>query len=474
MYKLHRRFLLIIAYQIYEVLLILAAIVSSLYLTTDHHALTPLVDVRALALVAIVMLAWHLSLVNSGAYRSRRLERPIAEFARLLRSTFLATGAVATAGVIMDVKFLSGEFVWLFWAMLALLALGSRLVLRVFLSQLRAHNHNIRHVIVVGAGDRGFRFAQTVKRQPEIGYRVVGFVDTSPDVISEKLLGQSISYLGDIKELSSILAQHSVDEVYLTLPIKSCYEEIENVLVRCEEQGIPVTLATDFFDIDSLKMRVEHRFQLPTITLYNGPNIDWQLSVKRLIDVIVSFSVLVAMSPVLLLIALAVKMSSPGPVLFVQDRVGRNKRIFRMYKFRTMVENAEALQVELEGANELVGPAFKIQNDPRVTRLGRFLRSTSLDELPQLVNVLRGDMSLVGPRPLPVRDVVLFSEHSHRRRFSFPPGLTCTWQISGRSGISFERWMEMDMEYIDGWSLARDFAILLGTIPAVLLRRGAY
>lgn len=474
MYKIHRRLLLITAYQLYEALLILAGIATSVYLTTDHDELITLIDGRGLALALIVMLAWHVSLASSGAYRSRRLEKPIAEFARLLRSTFLATGVAATAGVILDVEFLSGEFIWQFWFMIVGLALGSRLALRVFLSQLRAHNHNIRRVIVVGAGQRGLRFADIVKRQPEIGYRVVGFVDTSPDVISGNLSDQSTPYLGDLKELASILAQHAIDEVYLTLPIKSCYEKLQEVIEQCEEQGIPVTLATDFFDISSLKMRVEHLFQPPTITLYNGPNIDWQFSVKRLIDVVVAFSVLVTMSPVLMLIAVAVKMSSPGPVIFVQERVGRNKRIFRMYKFRTMIENAEGLQAELEEVNEVAGPAFKIQNDPRVTRLGRFLRSTSLDELPQLANVLRGDMSLVGPRPLPVRDVVLFNEHRHRRRFSFPPGLTCTWQISGRSGISFERWMEMDMEYIDGWSLARDFAILLGTVPAVLFRRGAY
>ena len=171
-------------------------------------------------------------------------------------------------------------------------------------------------------------------------------------------------------------------------------------------------------------------------------------------------------------IALAIRLASPGPILFVQERVGLNKRRFHLCKFRTMVPDAEAKLTELESRNEVNGPAFKIKQDPRITPIGSFLRKTSLDELPQLINVLRGDMSLVGPRPLPLRDYRGFTEDWHRRRFSVRPGITCLWQVGGRNAIPFERWMELDMQYIDQWSLLLDFKILLRTIPAVLKGSG--
>jgi lipopolysaccharide/colanic/teichoic acid biosynthesis glycosyltransferase len=181
----------------------------------------------------------------------------------------------------------------------------------------------------------------------------------------------------------------------------------------------------------------------------------------------------VILAPLMGVIALAIKSTSPGPVCFDQDRVGLNKRRFRLYKFRTMVVDAEQRLAELENRNEVSGPVFKMIRDPRLTPLGAFLRRTSLDELPQLLNVLRGDMSLVGPRPLPVRDYRGFTQDWHRRRFSVRPGITCLWQVCGRSAIPFDRWMELDMEYIDQWSLMLDMKILLKTIPAVLKRSGA-
>jgi exopolysaccharide biosynthesis polyprenyl glycosylphosphotransferase len=193
-----------------------------------------------------------------------------------------------------------------------------------------------------------------------------------------------------------------------------------------------------------------------------------------MMDVTFSLGLIVLLSPLLLLVALALKLSSPGPILFTQDRVGYNKRRFLLYKFRTMVQDAEKLQAELETLNEAAGPVFKIKNDPRITRIGKFLRKTSLDELPQLFNVVKGDMSLVGPRPLPLRDYEGFDKDWQRRRFSVRPGITCLWQVSGRSGISFDEWMQLDIQYIDQWSLWLDIKILAKTIPAVLRGEGAY
>jgi len=211
----------------------------------------------------------------------------------------------------------------------------------------------------------------------------------------------------------------------------------------------------------------------PVITLAPRiPEMGAQMA-KRLLDIVLSAAALAALAPVLLLAAIATRVASPGPVLFAQKRLGRGKRIFSMYKFRTMVPDAERRQAALEHLNEASGPVFKIQNDPRITPLGRYLRRSSIDELPQLFNVLKGDMSLVGPRPLPVRDYQGFSQDWQRRRFCVRPGITCLWQIKGRSAIPFDRWMQLDLEYIERCSLRLDLEILVRTIPAVLRGSGA-
>lgn len=199
----------------------------------------------------------------------------------------------------------------------------------------------------------------------------------------------------------------------------------------------------------------------------------WPSVIKSVLDVLISGTALVLLAPLFLLTAMAIRWEGKGPIFFSQERVGLNKRRFRMFKFRTMVAGAEGMQGELEGRNEADGPVFKIKDDPRITGVGRFLRKFSIDELPQLFNVLRGDMSLVGPRPLPVRDYNGFDQDRQRRRFSVRPGLTCLWQINGRSEICFEHWMDLDMQYIDHWSLWLDLKILLKTIPAVLRGTGA-
>lgn len=204
------------------------------------------------------------------------------------------------------------------------------------------------------------------------------------------------------------------------------------------------------------------------------PENDWRIVVKHGIDFFGALALVMLLSPVLIAVALAVRCTSAGPMIFKQTRIGLNKRPFTLFKFRTMVQDAEVRQEALEAQNEASGPVFKIRNDPRITSIGSFLRQTSLDELPQLFNVLRGEMSLVGPRPLPLRDVAGFREDWQRRRFSVLPGITCLWQLSGRSDISFEKWMELDLQYIDQWSLMLDFIILARTARVVIKREGAY
>jgi exopolysaccharide biosynthesis polyprenyl glycosylphosphotransferase len=276
----------------------------------------------------------------------------------------------------------------------------------------------------------------------------------------------------DLHGLESFLVDHELDELLIALPVKSCYSEIQQVIQTCERVGVPFKYSASLFTHARLEPRMEPSVAGPVLSVPASADGPW-LVAKRAVDVVGALVALVVLAPVLAAVAVAVKLNSPGPVLFSQVRYGRHRRRFRMYKFRTMVQDAEARQGQLEGMNDARGPVFKIRRDPRITRVGAFLRRTSLDELPQLWNVLRGDMSLVGPRPLPVRDVQRFGETWLMRRFSVLPGITGLWQVSGRSNLSFDEWIHLDLAYIDHWSPWLDLSILARTIPAVISGRGA-
>jgi exopolysaccharide biosynthesis polyprenyl glycosylphosphotransferase len=263
-----------------------------------------------------------------------------------------------------------------------------------------------------------------------------------------------------------------VDEVIITLPAKSQYGAIERAISICERVGVQVQYCDDLFDASRLGHCYRERYDNRKLIL-KMVHEDYRHSIKRALDVAGSIFGLIICAPLFLIVAILIKCTSEGPVLFVQERYGLGKRTFQIYKFRTMVINAEAAQASLEHMNENSGPVFKIFNDPRVTKIGAILRRTSIDELPQLFNILKGDMSFVGPRPLNLRDVGKFSEAWLMRRFSVKPGLTCLWQISGRSNVSFNRWIALDLHYIDHWSLQMDLKILVMTIPVVIRGTGA-
>jgi exopolysaccharide biosynthesis polyprenyl glycosylphosphotransferase len=318
-------------------------------------------------------------------------------------------------------------------------------------------------VIVIGAGNRGQNVVRLIRENPDIGYHFAGFVDDLevPDV------------LGRLSEISDILAENVIDEVIICLPVKTFYEEMQAIIAAAEEQGIIVRVYSDLFNLKLSHAIAGEIGEIPILSIYTPRLSNWQALIKNTIDLAGAFALLTALSPMILAIAIIIKLTSPGPVFFIQNRVGLNKRRFRMYKFRTMVAYAESRQIELEQLNEADGPVFKMRNDPRVTPIGKWLRKTSLDELPQLLNVLFGDLSLVGPRPLPERDFEKFNKLWFNRRFSVKPGITCIWQISGRSETSFDTWILQDLEYIDKWSIALDMKILYKTIPSVIRGTGA-
>jgi exopolysaccharide biosynthesis polyprenyl glycosylphosphotransferase len=276
-----------------------------------------------------------------------------------------------------------------------------------------------------------------------------------------------------MSELVDLLHEHSANGV-LVASQHAFFGQIEAAIEVCEREGVEVWLLADFFKTQLSRTTVDDFYGRPMLVFRTGPETSWQALAKWGIDLTGSFLLLCMLCPFMALFALLIRRSSPGPVFFRQSRSGLNGEPFVMLKFRSMCSDAEQRKQELEALNEMSGPVFKVTNDPRVTAIGRFMRKYSIDEWPQLINVLRGEMSLVGPRPLPVDEVRRFDDLAHRRRLSVKPGLTCLWQISGRNNVKdFKEWVRLDLEYIDNWSLWLDFKILVRTIPVVLMGTGA-
>ena len=420
---------------------------------------------------AAMLLVWYVVFNLQGIYRSHRLSRFTEELKEIGRAVFLASLmllTVAQVGRWQTITLRTAASVGLIGLVLIV---GMRLLLRLNLRHWRLRGHNLKTLLIVGGGPRARWFANEVTRRSDLGYRIIGYVDDETNFNGRGVKG--VPRLGEVQDLHQLVADNIIDEVFVALPIKSQYSQIEAAITQLEEQGIMVHLFTDHFPHRLARSHPSQFEGAPLLSLHSAPPVTWRTEIKRMMDIVVAASFLLALSPLLALVALAIKLESAGPVFFIQERVGFNKRRFRMIKFRTMCVDAEARMHELEHLNEKSGPIFKITNDPRTTTVGKWLRRASVDELPQLINVLLGDMSIVGPRPLSVRDASRMEVAWQKRRFSVKPGLTCLWQVSGRNNLSFEQWMELDLEYIDRWSLGLDGLILLRTIPAILLARGA-
>ena len=328
-------------------------------------------------------------------------------------------------------------------------------------------------ILFVGNNPRTREMLIHVRENPHLRVEVVGLLDPIPEEgnPAHAVNPRDVPYLGSLDKLPTFLYHGQVDEVVITLPVRSQYHVTEQVLQACSEAGIRAHVFSDVFNLGESRREVSALGRRPTVAYARGPARTYRLAIKRQIDMILSLLALVALSPLMAAIALAIKITSTGPVLFQQTRSGLNGRLFQVLKFRTMCVDAEARKDALLARNEVSGPVFKMRVDPRITRVGRFLRKYSLDELPQLFNVLRGDMSLVGPRP-PIPEEVQKYDFWQLRRLSMRPGITCIWQVSGRNKIAFEEWMRLDLRYIDNWSLSLDFLILMRTIPAVLRGSG--
>jgi exopolysaccharide biosynthesis polyprenyl glycosylphosphotransferase len=360
-----------------------------------------------------------------------------------------------------------------FWVVLATLLAAEKLTAKFILSQLRMRQRNLRRILIVGAGERAQRLDSVISFHRHWGFHIVGFVRLGDTPDPKEEVVEPSRTIGNVKDIAEIMDTHVIDEVIFAITLAEA-KYLETAIQKCEEVGITFHLVADFLDTTISKVEFDSVGQIPLLTFSSAPQNLAATVAKRIFDIIVSGAVLLITSWVQIGTATLIKLTSRGPVFFRQKRVGLNGRVFTLLKFRSMVYGAEKMQAQLMSQNVMSGPVFKIEKDPRITTVGRFIRKFSIDELPQLWNIFLGQMSVVGPRPLPTYEVAKFVRWQ-RRRLSMKPGLTCIWQIEGRSKITdFDDWMKLDLQYIDNWSFGLDMKIFFKTIPMVLFGHGAH
>ncbi len=430
-------------------------------------ALNPFGDY--LVLLELILPLWGLLLYTAGFYRSHRTLPLGEEIWAAMRVAFGGTAVLAILVYGLKLEFVSRWFLVVFgavnFAMLASEKVGLRLISRA----VRSRGFNFRTVLLVGTGRKAAQLGEFLEGHPYWGFRVIGYLDD--DNGGEIRRANRWPCLGKTTDLEAILMREVVDEVIFVIE-KGRLGEYEEALMAAERHGVRAHVSLDIFPHAFARPVLEEMDGVPLLSFTTTPTNPIQLVAKRAADLAISFVLFVLTSPIQIAAAIAIKLSSPGPVFFRQVRCGLNGRHFTLIKFRTMQAGAQERLVEISHLNEMSGPVFKASNDPRLTRVGWILRRLSIDELPQLWNVIVGNMSLVGPRP-PLPEEVARYEPWQRRRLSMKPGLTCLWQISGRNELDFNRWMELDLKYIDTWSPMLDLKILLKTVPAVLSGRGA-
>ncbi|HEX9014496.1 MAG TPA: sugar transferase [Chloroflexota bacterium] len=409
--------------------------------------------------------------ILKGMYRLPGSTSPVEELSASLSATSIGI-MVLFAAVSMARYPASSRGLFVYLWLLAVLVVGlGRLLHRLLMLAAWKRGVGIERVLVVGGGnDLGRRAMHSIATERSPATQVVGFADIDPCEDFGRF-----RFLGTVREIPGIVAEHRVDTIIIALPAAS-HDQILRIIDLCRRRRVSFRVAPDLYELMFSRVDTETINGIPLLGARDSQIKGWNLLVKRAMDVSVAVFTMVMLSPLLALISLAIKLDSPGPVLFRQTRVGKDGVPFTVYKFRSMVENAEEMLPDLLSLNEVDGPEsrlFKIPRDPRMTRVGKLIRKTSLDELPQLVNVMKGEMSLVGPRPPLPREVEKYEEW-HLRRLEASPGITGMWQVSGRSEIPFDEMVMLDIYYVENWSLGLDLKILLRTIPAVLMGGGAF
>ena len=447
-------------------------------ITACFFAAYALIDKRAFSeplrryseFLPVILAIWIGLLFYLDMYRSFRL-RSISEIVIMLLQTVLfGYVLVGWTAFVLKIDYIPRPLVTLTFLFSFMLITVQKIALVTFFRHLRRHGLNYRTLLLVGTGPRAQKFLRENNKSRAFGLKVLGLIDEDPAKKGIRVEGYLV--LGALADVPFLIHNNQVDEVIFIIP-RSWLDRIEPTMTFLETEGIKTHLAVDHFNLRFAKVELTSIFDFPLLTFETVSAGVGQLMIKRLLDLVISFVLLIILSPVFLITALVIKYTSPGPVFFRQERSSLNGRRFTLFKFRTMVNDAEQKLADLLSRNEMKGPAFKMEHDPRITPAGRFLRKFSIDELPQLWNVLWGDMSLVGPRPLLFNEVEQY-DNWQRRRLTMRPGITCLWQVKGRNNITnFDEWMRLDLQYIDEWSLWLDARILLETIPVVLFGIGA-
>ena len=403
-------------------------------------------------------------------YQSQRIESLYREIWQVFKALFIGNLLLASLIFLLKYYYISRPLVIVFALINFILMSVERVVLRFSIRSIRKRGYNYRTMLIAGTNEGARKVAQVIEENKHWGWNIAGFVSESEEKAPSEFNGYPV--LGAIEYVPELIREMVIDEIVFCVD-KGELGRLKDVLETCEDMGITVRIVCNFFPMQFSKISLQTLEGTPFLTFSSIPTDELMLFTKRAIDLIFSLLFLILLSPLLLLITILIKLTSKGSVFFKQTRCGLNGRKFTFYKFRSMVYDAEKKRKQLESLNIMSGPVFKIPNDPRLTKFGKFLRKFSLDELPQLWSVLKGDMSLVGPRP-PIPEEVEQYESWQRRRLSMRPGITCIWQAYGRNIITdFNEWMKLDLQYIDNWSLALDFKILLKTIPAVILAKGS-
>lgn len=403
----------------------------------------------------------------NGVYGRRRRQGLVDEVSGLASGALVGV-AIMIVAVFYVRPFGYSRLVFIYACLIIILLLAlARAADRLWRGHLRRRGIGLQRVLVVGEGQLGRLIMQNIVAQPELGYQIVGFVDDEP----RQPLGR-FEYLGTTAEIPQLVWRHQIDEVIIALPSAS-HGKVTEILMACARLNVQFRIVPDFYDLSLNQVDVAEINGIPLIGLREASLPGSGQVIKRILDVTLASIALILLSPLMVLIAIAIKLDSPGPIIVRQVRIGRWGKPFDFFKFRSMRENADKELQLLIDQNEASGPIFKIRNDPRRTRVGRWLRRFSLDEIPQLFNVLRGDMSLVGPRPPFPWEVAQYEEW-HRRRLQVYPGITGLGQVSGRSDLPFDETALLDLWYIENWTLGLDLKILLRTLPAVISGHGAY
>ncbi len=422
-----------------------------------------------LTIAFLIIPIWYIGVRQTRLTNFYRYTRYLALVFKSGIFVVTGTGFIAFAQIAFDLAQVNSIVIMTFAVIDTIVVSALLIFTQRYYRRLKFKGLNIRNTILI-ADENCIDFIERLSIQKEMGYTINTIIADSE--LLEEVFGSRYRVIKDISQLPALLRQDVIDEVlYCRNSINQ--EEIKNYIYSCEEIGVVFRMQSSFFRMPSTKTHLSFYEGIPFLTFTNTPDYKFSHHWKFLFDISAAFAILLIWAPIIIVIALAIKITSPGPIIFKQKRVGLRGRLFDIYKFRTMVVNAEKLKEQLEAKNEMDGPVFKIKNDPRITTIGRILRKTGLDEIPQFFNVLNGDMSLVGPRP-PLPSEVAQYERWQLRRLSMRPGITCIWQIApNRNSISFTEWMKLDLQYIDSWSLKLDLILLVKTVQTVLRGSGS-